>query len=734
MSKSAFFAYPSSEPILTTADEAVREVRGIHVTPWPHLNTFGYRLDKLIREKIDTSDFLLADVTIPNFNVYYEIGYCVGSGKPVVPTVDFTLKGSKENVDLTGLFATTGQIRYQNYKDLAAKIEKIDLNDWRPIAPKPRNYNQPLFFLGAFKRTNFIEYISSAISNSKVEQRQFDPTDTNFMSINDAFAEVSASTGLILPLIAPNIEGDVKHNLLASTLAGMAHGLGIEALLIQFNDVPAPVDFREFISTARGKLETTNEVEEYCQQTLVLNQRSKPPPRKRSPTLLEQVDLGKSAAEHEATRLDQYFVHTAQFTAASRAKGGIVVGRKGSGKTAIFYATLEKKQADKRNLVVPLMPVSHRLSELRQSLVDVKAAGFFDHSIEAFWQYIIYMEIIYSLREALLPKAKYNLTQLKLIESVEQRFKMGSEHVYGDFTSRLETAVELVIKTIQGTPNASTAKETITNVLFEHEISKLRDSVAQLADGYKTINLLFDNVDKGWPATRVEEHDIKTVQHLINVMNKVQRELARKDLEFEYLLFLRGDVYERLVENTADRGKFDPIKVDWSDAEQLSNLIHQRVIAAVPEGKEEEAWNAINPIMDDKRTAVDVMIGASLMRPRFLIDLAEKALSIAVNRGHPVITVADVKTALEKHSLYLVTDFGLEVRDVSGLSESIFYDFIGEGQRLTPAQVTEIVRKRAGELEPHQMLICSCGTASSVFRMHVAGQFSSTTATMITSD
>jgi hypothetical protein len=657
MPKTAFFAYPSADPIMSTADEAVREVRAIHVTPWPHMNTFGYRLDNLIREQIDTADFLLADVTIPNFNVYYEIGYCIGSGKPVVPTVDFSLKGSKDNVDLTGLFATTGQIRYQNFKELSSKVDKIDLNQWHPIARKPRNYNQPLFFLGAFKRTNFIEYISSAISNSKVELRQFDPTDTNFMSINDGFAEVSASTGLILPLIGPEVEGDVKHNLLASALAGMAHGMGIEPLLIQFNDVPAPVDFREFISTARGRLETTKEVEDYCQQTLILNQRSKPPARKRSPTLLEQVDLGKSAAEHEATRLDQYFVHTAQFTSASRAKGGIVVGRKGSGKTAIFFATLERKQSDKRNLTVPLMPVSHRLSELRQNLVDVKTAGFFDHTIEAFWQYIIYMEIIYSLREAILPKAKYNLSKLRQIESVEERFKMGSEHVYGDFTSRLETAVELVIKTIRETPNPNKAKETITNVLFEHEISKLRDAVVQLAADYKTISLLFDNVDKGWPATRVEQHDVRTVQHLINVMNKVQRELARRQLNFEYLLFLRGDVYERLVEDTADRGKFDPIKVDWSDAEQLSHLLHQRVISAVPEGREDAAWNAINPMMDDKRTAVDVMIGASLMRPRFLIDLAEKALSIAVNRGHSMITADDVKTALQKHSLYLVTDF-----------------------------------------------------------------------------
>jgi hypothetical protein len=304
-------------------------------------------------------------------------GYCVGTGKPVVPTVDFSLKGSKENVDLTGLFATTGQIRYQNFRDLSSKIDKIDLGQWRPIVAKPKNYNQPPFFLGALKRTNFIEYISSAISNSKVELRQFDPTETNSMSMNDAFAEVSASTGLILPLIGADVEGDLKHNLLASALAGMAHGLGIDPLLIQFNDVPAPVDFREFISTARGRLETTQEVEEYCQQTLVPNQRSKPPTRSKSPSLLEQVDLGKSAAEHEATRLDQYFVRTAQFTSASRAKSGIVVGRKGSGKTAIFFATLEKKQSDKRNLTVPLMPVSHRLSELREHLLGVKTAGLF---------------------------------------------------------------------------------------------------------------------------------------------------------------------------------------------------------------------------------------------------------------------------------------------------------------------------------------------------------------------
>jgi hypothetical protein len=65
----------------------------------------------------------------------------------------------------------------------------------------------------------------------------------------------------------------------------------------------------------------------------------------------------------------------------------------------------------------------------------------------------------------------------------------------------------------------------------------------------------------------------------------------------------------------------------------------------------------------------------------------EKALSKAVN-GHSMVAIDDVKTALEKHSLRLVMDFGFEMRDVSEFSEKIFYDFIGEGQRLTPDRMT----------------------------------------------
>jgi hypothetical protein len=81
MPKTAFFAYPEKPEFLSASiAEAVSQVdksRKIIVTPWKKLGIIGLKLDDLIRDRIEGSDFLIADVTYPNFNVYYEIGYAI---------------------------------------------------------------------------------------------------------------------------------------------------------------------------------------------------------------------------------------------------------------------------------------------------------------------------------------------------------------------------------------------------------------------------------------------------------------------------------------------------------------------------------------------------------------------------------------------------------------------------------------------------------------------------------
>lgn len=156
------------------------------------------------------------------------------------------------------------------------------------------------------------------------------------------------------------------------------------------------------------------------------------------------------------------------------------------------------------------------------------------------------------------------------------------------------------------------------------------------------------------------------------------------------MLFLRGDIYERLVEGTSDRGKYNVINVDWSDPLQLENLLFVRVATSVEENEEDEAWKALNPPMPGG-DAVGRMISASLMRPRFLIDLCERTMSFAINRGHARVENVDVEDAIQQMSLYLVSDFGYEMRDVAGTPETIFYLFIGCPERISTERLHSIL-------------------------------------------
>ena len=81
------------------------------------------------------------------------------------------------------------------------------------------------------------------------------------------------------------------------------------------------------------------------------------------------------------------------------------------------------------------------------------------------------------------------------------------------------------------------------------------------------------------------------------------------------MMFVRSDVYDILVEETADRGKDNVIKVDWSDRTQLAHLLRERVITSFDGVEGDEAWNAFNVLMPDGRHAVDHLIDASLFRP-----------------------------------------------------------------------------------------------------------------------
>ena len=116
--RSAFFAFPNEPQELyaqiLAATELIKTNDRVRITSWPQLKIFGAVIPDEVRGGIEHSDVLLADITRPNLNVYYEIGYCIGLGKSLAPVLNVSFAGAAADIQKDGLFDIIGYLSYEN--------------------------------------------------------------------------------------------------------------------------------------------------------------------------------------------------------------------------------------------------------------------------------------------------------------------------------------------------------------------------------------------------------------------------------------------------------------------------------------------------------------------------------------------------------------------------------------------------------------------------------------------
>ncbi len=703
----AFFAYPSSPAeigttIISAVEKRDRKNPPTIITVWPKISNVGLRLDDQIRDRITSAACLIADITVPNFNVFYEIGFAIGRGRPIVPTLNETLRDAKKELIQLGLFDIIGYLSYSNSDELEHKLTALNDTPLLHEYAKDVDYQQPLFFLDSLAKTDFRNRIVSAIKAARVFYRSYDPSEVPRLSATEAISLVTASSGVVLPLLAPNVLDAQRHNLKAAFLAGLAHGLGRKTLLIQLNEEPAAADFREFIDVVRDPRAVTERVMAFARDALSELQEIGTARKKRRHDLpkIAKLSLGASAAENEFRHLEDYFIQTFQFRRALDGSGKIVVGRKGSGKTAIFFQVRDKKREDRRNLIVDLKPESHQLSLLRENILRMYNIGVFDHTISAFWQHLIHIEILLKVREKYVNRPVVTPVRtsskedsFKTLAEIDKVLDSAKTDLQGDFTSRLAALVRSIVLELEALTASGKAPAVgeLTNIIFKVDLRTLRQLIEKSIQPGTTILFLFDNIDKGWSARGVSRDDVRSVRLLVEALNKMQRDLSRQGIDFQFLVFLRNDIYELLIDETPDRGKEAQILIDWSDKEQLKRVILERIQYSLDEDFPDftAAWRTFFTPSVQNVDSFEHLVSRCLMRPRFLIDLVENCLSIAVNRGHRTVTEDDIILACRQHSYYLISDFGYEIRDVSAVTHNLFYAFIGIGELVTYDEVSK---------------------------------------------
>jgi nucleoside 2-deoxyribosyltransferase len=349
----AFVAYPAGSNLVVDAIRAaVGHVRArpnpVSLDTWEEVDIPGRFIASEILQRIEECDVLVADVSRLNFNVAYEVGYGIGKGKRILLIKHRAVQEQSPTIQEVGIFDTLGYREYSAADELATFLANV--RDLRPIhVAEKRNEKTPIYLVQPKTKTDYDGLIVAGVKKSLLYFRSFDPAETTRLPGPDAVAKVSESYGVICHFLpSEHVDANV-HNIRSAFVAGLADGMERRSLFIQTGDTPVPIDLRDFVTMCRFPNEFKEAIGNLAER--VYEDRSaigalKPTG---SESLLEIADLGASAAENEITSLGEYYLETDAFRRAKRREVRLVTGRKGSGKTAIFFMLRDIVRAQRRN-------------------------------------------------------------------------------------------------------------------------------------------------------------------------------------------------------------------------------------------------------------------------------------------------------------------------------------------------------------------------------------------------
>ena len=711
-----FVAYPNvPTEIAATIEQAVSEYNRIDsgaVRSWKAMSIIGDFIPKKIIKEIAES-VLVADITHLNCNVLYEIGYAIGQRKYILLIRNASLEDGNPTIQEVGIFDTLGYTSYQNSSELLEILKKNESN--QPYkGEQGLNLTAPVYLMNTQYKTDFSSRIVARINKAKLYYRSFDPSESPRLSAHEAITEVSESYGVIVQLLTKDSKNSLIHNLRAAFIAGLANGMSIPMRLLQYGYDPVPIDYRDEVDNYRKLEDIDTIIAEFVTDVISEIQNYNPSSIRFKPSFLEKLDLGASAAENEVSGLSAYYMKTDAYYKASRGEVQLVIGRKGTGKSAIFYQIVRQEKGSSKNIVLDLQPEGYKLLKFKEQVLDHLEAGTFQHTVMAFWEYLLLLEVANKILEN---DRSRHLSFEKLTEpykALEEAYKAEKYIEQGDFSERMGGLIDRLYDRFtkqqkQGESIRLTSPE-ITGLIHETNIRDLKQALAEYLKHKDKIWILFDNIDKGWPSSGLTDQDIIIIRSLIDAAKNLKRFFEKSKVNLFPLIFLRSDVYHHLVLGTSDRQKEAKVSLDWTDQDMLTRLIQLRILAnedvtAKEDGEFTDLWREIADSHYKGEDSFQYIIDRCLMRPRFLINFIGHCKSFAVNLNHKKIKETDISKGFQAYSADILSDISLEIQDVFPGEEKLLSAFYFSKDKFSEVELHSILQSQITKPDDAQKII-----------------------------
>jgi hypothetical protein len=679
----ALFLFPSAPVSVANAiEESVTQlskVSGDKVwKSWKNLDVPGQIVFCEVCKAIRFTSLVVADVTTLNFNLLFEIGYALGLGVPVLPIRDTSNIRNRKDFEELGILDTFGYFDYRNSSQVTEGVLSRILTPPLPLKAPSVNTDQPLFVVKTPVESNGMIKLMSVVKKSNLRFRSYDPKEVARISLHESYRQAVSSRAVILHLLGSETVGADIHNARCAFIAGIAMAAQKRVVMVQQGFLLHPIDYRDVILAYEKPSQIPDLITPLLGQILDEIQTTRFVPTTLQLRPLEKVDLGDLAAENEIRALVSYFVPTAQYQQAKRGHARLVVGRKGSGKTALFYSLRATFRPSMNHLVLDMKPEGHQFKKLREAVLAELPEGVQQHVLTAFWNYLLITEMAHQI---LHHEQNWVYRDIKLqlpFNKIRTCYNEPEDVEPGDFSERLLALVDEIIEKRGALKSISTTAE-ITQLIHRKPIRDLNDAItAYLKAGKRDVWLLIDNLDKGWAVQPAHNEDILLLRSLLEATRKLQRQFESRDVDLFSVVFIRNDIYQHLILEPADRGKETAALLSWDDSDLFKDIIGRRIAQSTGIDRPfDELWAIFFVPHVKGEDSFQFILSRTLMRPREVLRFVRECINTAINHKHDKVTEEDILKAQTDYSAEALVDISLEMRDVKPEYDNVPYAFIG---------------------------------------------------------
>jgi hypothetical protein len=717
-----FVAYPSS-PVdrADSIEQAITELDRagvVDIIGWKNLKVTGRVVIGAICDEIKKRQIFIGDVTGLNPNVLFELGYAMAHRKRVWLLLNPRIARSKVEFDRFQLLTSVGYAAYNNSSEIVRQFyleepyKKLDQNLYDELlrAAGPPSKNDALLYLRCDVSTEASMRIARRVSSGPIPSVIDDPQEIRLQPFPWYVQQVTSAFAIVCHFLSTDYDSWELHNAKHALVAGLAHGLAKPLLMLAHEPYASPLDYRDLLrkhskaSVAESVFADWSlpYVEQYEKRKA---QAAAYRAEERAQMNLRDISVGEPIAEFESDSVPDYYVSTAAYTETLRSKYSLVVGRKGTGKTATLYKLTEELQSDPRNHVCVIKPVGYELEGLISVLREELSRAEQGYLVESFWKFLLYTELTKSVYEQLLRKPNYyerTPAEATLCEFVDQYRSL----IVPEFSTRLETAVAR-LREVPHSSSADGRRLKISELLHHEMLARLRLLLGEVLKTNAKVAILADNLDKAWNPNG----DLALLSELLFGLLSVSRRVAeefwrdasgRAAVNLSFALFLRSDIYAAMLQFARERDKLPARLIIWGDPELLKRVIEARFMKSVADIKSpREVWERYF-VPTVRGVPTWEYIGHRILpRPRDLIYLIKSALQFAVNRGRARVEEKDFVDAERQYSRFALDALIVEAGVRIGNIEDLLLQFLQSSEIVTESEIS--ARLLAAKISPGEM-------------------------------